>query len=311
MFKNMTHISYHVIVVLLSAALALSMPFMVSAMARKLLASWSLVENEQIFLVAIEILTAVVLILFFNFVRRAWEDRRLARVAKSAGLVLATPSRGTFIYKRRVKYMKKKQGFAREIMIIGSTGYRSFAEPGGDLHEAVQNCREAKIMLLDPLKHGAIARARSIPDPEITPEVIREQIIKSIDFLKSMRAAQKNVRLKLYADMPLLKMAILGDYAFIRHYHTGLNVRYMPEFTFKKDWNHGGLYLPMYRYFCSRWQDPDIPEYDLDSDELVYRDRTGSEVLREAFNEITMTYDARHDAGHMTHGEIVSQYALH
>ena len=308
MFKNITHISYHVIVVFLSAALALSMPFIVSAIARKLLASWALIENEKVFLVAIEIVTAVVMILFFNLVRRAWNDRRLARMAKSAGLVQATPFRGTFIYKRRVKHMKKKLGFAREVMIIGSTGYRSFVEQEGDLHEAVQNCREAKIMLLDPLKHGAIARARSIPDPEITPEVIREQIINSIDFLKSLKASQKNVRLKLYSDMPLLKMAILGDYAFIRHYHTGLNVRQMPEFTFKNEQNHGGLYLPMYRYFLSRWQDSRIPEYDLDTDELVYRDHTGSEVARESFNEITMTYDIERktyeDHDHML------QYAL-
>jgi hypothetical protein len=282
------------------------MPSLVSAMAGKLLASWAFIENEKVFLVAIEILTAVMLILFFNLVKRAWNDRRLARMAKSAGLVQATPFRGTFIYKRRVKHMKKKLGFAREIMIIGSTGYRSFAEPEGELHEAVQNCREAKIMLLDPLKHGAIARARSIPDPEITPEVIREQIIKSIDFLKSLRAAQKTVRLKLYPDMPLLKMAILGDYAFIRHYHTGLNVRHMPEFAFKNEQNHGGLYLPMYRYFLSRWQDPHIPEYDLDADELVYRDHTGYEVMRESFNEITMTFDAERK----TFEDHILQYAL-
>jgi hypothetical protein len=308
MFKNITHLSYHVIIVLLSAALALSMPFIVSVMAGKLLASWAFIENEKVFLVAIEIFTAVLLILFFNIITRAWNDRRLARMAKSAGLVQATPSRGIFIYKRRVKNMKKRLGFAREIMIIGSTGYRSFVEQEGDLHEAVQNCREAKIMLLDPLKHGAIARARSIPDPEITPEVIREQIIQSIDFLKSLKAAQKTVRLKLYSDMPLLKMAILGDYAFIRHYHTVLNVRHMPEFAFKNEQTHGGLYLPMYRYFLSRWQDPDIPEYDLDTDELVYRDHAGYEVMRDPFNEITMTYDivrkTYEDQDHML------QYAL-
>ena len=293
MFKNITHISYHVTVVLLSAALALSMPSLVSAMAGKLLASWALIENEKMFLVALEIFTAIVLIIFFNLIRHALHDRRVSRIAKSAGLVLATPSRGLFIFKRRVKNMKKRLGFAREIMIIGSTGFRSFVEPEGDLHEAVQYCREAKIMLLDPLKHGAIARARSIPDPEITPDVIRDQIRKSIDFLKSLRAAQKTVRLKLYPDMPLLKMAILGDYAFIRHYHTGLNVRHMPEFAFKNEQKHGGLYLPMYRYFLTRWQDPDIPEYDLDTDELVYRDHMGYEVMREPFNEIAITCDAR------------------
>jgi hypothetical protein len=188
--------------------------------------------------------------------------------------------------------MKDKQEFAREIMIIGSTGCRSFVEPEGDLHEALQNCREAKIMLLDPLKHGVIARAKSIPDREITPEVIREKIIKSIDHLKSLRAAQKTVRLKLYPDMPQLKMAILGDYAYIRHCHAGLNARSIPESVFRNRGLHGGLYMPMFRYFLSRWQDPDIPEYDLDTDQLVYRNELGHEVLRESFNEIPMTFEA-------------------
>jgi hypothetical protein len=37
-----------------------------------------------------------------------------------------------------------------------------------------------------------------------------------------------------------------------------------------------------------RWNDSAIPEYDLDTDELVYRDGSGNEVKREAFNEVTM-----------------------
>jgi hypothetical protein len=36
----------------------------------------------------------------------------------------------------------------------------------------------------------------------------------------------------------------------------------------------------------------DIPEYDLDRDELVYRNRAGSELLRERFES-----DAREEAG--------------
>lgn len=288
MGKNFTHISYHVFVVLVSAALAMSLPFLVSASARKLLASWAFIENEKVFLVTIEIFTAIALILLFNAARLAWRDRKLAAAARSAGLVRATAPGGMFFghKKRKVKQMKDRQGFAREIMIVGSTGYGSFVRPGGDLCDAVQNCREAKIMLLDPREHGAIARAQSIPDPEITPEVIREQIIQSIEFLKGLRARQKTIRLKLYPDMPLLKMAILGDYVHVRHYHTGLNVRYMPEFVFKNIQHHGGLYMPLFRYFLSRWQDPGIPEYDLDTDELVYHDHMGYEVLREPFEGV-------------------------
>lgn len=282
MAKRLAHISYHVIVVLMSAALALSTPYALSAMAAGLLRAWALIENEKIFLIALEIVTAVILILLFNQIKRGWDDRRITRMAKSAGLVRATTVKGVFA-QRRMKKLKTKLGFAREVMIIGSTGCRTFADPDGDLHEALQHCREAKIMLLDPFKEGATTRARAIPDPEVTPELVREQIIKSIAFLKELRASQKEVRLKLYPDLPLLKLAVIGDYAFLQHYHTGMNVRQMPEYAFKNESQHGGLYVPLYRYFLTRWQDPSIPEYDLDTDELVYRDLLGNETVREQF----------------------------
>lgn len=289
--KRFTHISYHVIVVLMSAALALSVPFALSRTASGLLQAWAYIENEKIFLIGLELSTAVALILLFNHLRRGWEDRKGARMAKSAGLVLATPAKGIFV-QRRIKNLKRKQGFAREILLIGSTGCHSFVEPEGDLYEALQNCREAKIMLLDPFKEGAVTRARSIPDPEVTPEVIQEQIIKSIGFLKGLKAAQKEVRLKLYPELPLMKLAILGDYAFLQHYHTGLNVRHMPEYAFRNEAKHGGLYIPLSRYFLTRWQDTNIPEYDLDTDERVYRDSIGNEVLRERFPDIPQTASA-------------------
>jgi hypothetical protein len=275
-------------VVLLSAALAISVPFLASTLAGSLLRFWAVIENEKVFLVTLEISTAVALIVLFNMMERSWESRKLLRMAKSAGMVPVAPAKGMFT-KRRIRKMKSELGFAREVMIIGSTGYRSFVEREGDLHEALLNSREAKIMLLDPLKEGVLMRSRSIPDPEITPEVMREQIIRSIDYLKGLRQAQKAVTLKLYPDMPLLKLAILGDHVFLRHYHTGLNVRHMPEYAFRNEQNHGGLYMPMYRYFQTRWQDPNIPEYDLDTDEVVYRDRSGNEVSRERFSEIPMS----------------------
>lgn len=276
MNKNLIHISEHIIVLLLSAAIALSIPHMFNALAKNLLSFWAFIENEKMFLVSLEICTAVVLIILFNYMRQGWEARKLSRLATSAGLVPESSLRGLLGRKPT-----KGKGVAGDIMIIGSTGLRTFAAPEGELHHAVRNCRKAKIMLLNPLGEGAIARAKSIPDPEITPEVIREQIMESINFLKELRAGQKNIRLKLYPDMPLLKLAILGDHAFLRHYHAGLNVRKMPEYVFSSDSIHGGLYLPLYRYFLSRWDDPDIPEYDLDTDEFVLRDKAGQEIRRE------------------------------
>ncbi|UCH81271.1 MAG: hypothetical protein JSW20_01340 [Nitrospiraceae bacterium] len=45
--------------------------------------------------------------------------------------------------------------------------------------------------------------------------------------------------------------------------------------------DHGGLYSTFYQYFLSRWNDPNIFEYDLETDEIIYRERTGKELSRE------------------------------
>ncbi len=288
MVKNISHIFYHISIVILSAAVALSLPRAVSFIARKFLVYWSLIENQEIFLVSVESAVAVLLIVLLYSAGRSWRDRRFSRMARYAGLMSVTPIAG-FFARRRIRKMKEQEGFGRDIMVIGSTGFRTFTDPRGDLHKVLRNCREAKIMLLDPLREGAVIRAKSIPDPEISPEIFREQIIRSIDFLKELKASQKNMKLKLYPDMPLLKLAVLGDYIFVRYYHTGLNVRSMPEYGFKNDQNPGGLYNPFHQYFFARWNDPAIPEYDLETDELVYRDRNGSEMRRERFNETVMT----------------------
>jgi hypothetical protein len=285
--KNISHMLYHIAIIVLGAAIAFSLPETISYLAGKVLVFWGYVENEKLFLVSLEVSAAVLLILLFNHLRRSWKDRRLSRMAKSAGLALVAYTRGVFS-RRRVKELKERSGTGRDVLVIGSTGFRTFVDPEGDLHRVLQTCREAKIMLLDPLREGAVARARSIPDPDISPESFREQIIRSIDFLKGLKALQKNIKLKLYPEMPLLKLAILGDYVCVRHYHTGMNVDEMPEYVFKHDQNPGGLYNPFYQYFLSRWRDPDIPEYELETDELVYRDRTGNEVRRERFNDVEM-----------------------
>lgn len=287
MAKNVSSLLYHVGIVIVSAFIALSLPSVVSLAAQNLLAYWSLVENEETFLVTVEIVVAVLLIVALHFAGKNWMDRRLSRMARYAGLVSVTPVEG-FLARRRAKKLKEREGIARDIMVIGSTGYSTFVDPKGDLHNVLKTCREAKIMLLDPLREGATIRAKSIPDPDISPEIFREQIVRSIDFLKGLKAGQKNIRLKLYPDMPLLKMEVLGDHICVRYYHTGLNVNKMPEYVFKHDQNPGSLYSPFYQYFLARWNDPNIPEYDLDTDDLVYRDRSGNETRREKFNEVMM-----------------------
>lgn len=280
--KGPAHILYHVALIVVSAALALSLPYTAEYLANKFLVYWVLIGNEKIFLVGVELAVAVLLILLFNYAGRSFKDRRFARMARQAGLVSVSPARGA-LARWKSRLLKENQGAGREVMIIGSTGYRTFADARGDFHKVMRTCREAKVMLLNPFGEGARIRARSILDPDITPEHFREQIRRSISFLKELKAVQRSVRIKLYDEVPLLKMAISGDYLWLKHYHAGLDVQGMPEFVFRHSRNPGSLYMPLYEYFLKLWNTPGIPEYDLETDELVYRDSAGNEERREPF----------------------------
>ena len=90
-------------------------------------------------------------------------------------------------------------------------------------------------------------------------------------------------RQMLYADPPLVKMLILGDYLWLQHYHADFDVRTMPEYVLRHNRQHYGLYSLYAHYFAQRWQSTEIPQYDLDNDELVYRDTVGGEMRREQF----------------------------
>ncbi len=288
MKKNAVHMIYHAAVVVLSDALAFSLPDIIKYLTRKILLYWAFIENQELFLITTEITTAIALIILINAVVRNWGIRKRSWMARMGGLARVVPAR-SLLAKRRLKKLKEEQGAGRSVMIISSTGFRTLTEPSGDLHHVLLNCREAKIMLLNPLKDGVTARAKSLADPDVTPESFREQIIRSIDFLKGLKGIQKNIRLKLYSEVPLLKLAILGDYLCLQHYPAGRNVRTMPEYVFRHDKNQN-LFSLFYQYFVTRWLDPAIPEYDLETDEFVYRDRSGNEVRREQFNEILMEY---------------------
>ncbi|MCZ6781230.1 MAG: hypothetical protein O7C73_06270 [Nitrospirae bacterium] len=269
---------YHIALVSLSAGIALSLPFV----AQGFLTQWARIQNEGAFLLSAEITVAIVLIVFFNHLSRSIKYRKLAKAASGAGLVYFFPAGGRMA-QRRIKTLIHRHGLARNVMIIGSTG-STFVDPQGDSHAVVKDCLGAKIMLLNPCSEDARIRARSILHPDITLESLKEQARKSVEFLKLLKAAQKNVKLKFYSDDPNVKLAILGDHIWLQHYHTSLDVQTMPVYVFKHNPKDHGLYTVFYQHFVKRWESPEIPEYDLETDELVYRGGHGIEERREKFH---------------------------
>jgi len=279
-----SHIISHIAIIAISASIALSLPYTVGVIAQKFLVYWAFIGNEKIFMLTIEIVTAVFLIGIFNYIGWIWRERRRAAMARVAGLVSVSSSRGAFARKRS-RNLKEDQGIARDIMVIGSTGYRTFATSDGELHSIVRNCRKARIMLLNPCSEGATVRAKSIIDPEITPSRLAGQIRESIVFLRELKSVQKDIRLKLYAHAPFLKLTLTGDYIWVKHYHGGHDVMGMPEYVFRHIQNPGSLYGIFHQYFQNQWNNPAIPEYDFETDQLIYRDTSGNEVKREGLWE--------------------------
>ena len=168
-------------------------------------------------------------------------------------------------------------------MVIGSSGYDTLRDQVGDLSTVLDKCLGANIMLVNPLSQGASARIRAIADPMMSIEKYREGVRQSIELLKRLQAVGKSVKLKLYSDPPLLKLVILGDYLWMQHYHTDLDIQEMPEYVLRHNSKDHGLYTLCYQYFVQRWERTEIPEYDLETDELVYRNKKGGEVRREQF----------------------------
>jgi hypothetical protein len=262
----------------LSAGIALLLP----AGAKHFLSFWSRVEHDKLSLIAVEMMVAILLIVCLNYFRRSMRDRTLAMVATGAGLVSFFPRR-TRGAQRNIKRLKEEHGTGRTISVIGSSGHSTFVDQVGDLSSVLDKCLGARIMLVNPYSQEASARIQAINHPEFTLDTFREEVRQSIQLLKRLKAMGKAVKLKLYSDAPLIKLVILGDYLWLQHYHADLDVQTMPEYVLRHNRKDHGLYTLYAHYFVQRWESDEIPEYDLDTDELVYRNGTGNEIRRERF----------------------------
>jgi hypothetical protein len=262
----------------LSAGIALLLP----AGAKHFLSFWSCVEHDKLSLIAVEVTVAILLIVCLNYFRRSMRDRTLAMVATGAGLVSFFPRR-TRGAQRNIKRLKEEHGTGRTISVIGSSGHSTFVDQVGDLSSVLDKCLGARIMLVNPYSQEASARIKAINHPEFTLDTFREEVRQSIQLLKRLKAMGKAVKLKLYSDAPLIKLVILGDYLWLQHYHADLDVQTMPEYVLRHNRKDHGLYTLYAHYFVQRWESDEIPEYDLDTDELVYRNGTGNEIRRERF----------------------------
>jgi hypothetical protein len=278
--QGIHHAFSHVVITLLAMGIAFSLP----VVAKNILFYWPKIEANAQLLLITEISFATLLVLLLNISKMAWDGRRSLRMNKIASLVYAREGRG-WVSRWRERDMRKKLASARDVYIMSITGYDTFSSENCKLQQTLEQSYEIRVMLANPYGEGAANRARSLENPEAMLQTFRHETEVSIAYLSKLAAAGKKIKLKLYEEQPFWKLVVTGEYVWVQYCHEGHEVKTQPEYVFGLQ--HGnpqrGFFAPFYKYFLDQWNDPQHPEFNFDTNELVYRNGDGNETRRAAF----------------------------
>jgi hypothetical protein len=269
----------HGAVTILAVAIAFSLPGFANYILNEW---WPEVESNSNLLLATEIALASVLAIVFNLAAIAWDHRQRVLTARLASLVHARNAGAGWWARRRERALVNQLTTARDAFVLTLTGYETLVAQDSLLREVIGKAYEIRVMLINPVGQGLRQRAESLP-PEITVLTLHTEIEASIGALAALRKFGKKVKLKFYDEEPFWKLVVLGDYIWVQHCHSGFAVKDQPEYVFAlqhREPRHG-LFVPFYMIFLDHWNDPRHPEYDFDTNELVYRDAGGKETARE------------------------------
>jgi hypothetical protein len=289
LLHSLQQILSHGVITLLAVAIAFSLP---QAAKYILFEWWPVAERDPNLLLATEIGMASVLVLLFNFVKIVWGNRQRVAMAKLTALAYARNERHDWLSRRRERALVKRLSAARDAYILTLTGHDTFVDEGSPLRTALKAAYEIRVMLVNPVGAGLRRRIDTLP-PEVTLLSFHKEIEASIAYLAELRKAGKKITLKFYEHEPFWKVIVFGDHVWVQHCHSGYEVKHQPEYVFSLQHRNPreGLYVPFYMHFLDQWSQPGHPEYDFDTNELVYRDDAGNECRRAALGvPINSTY---------------------
>ena len=279
LWTGLRQIFSHGVITVLAVVIAFSLPGIANFILNEW---WPHVEGNANLLLATEIGLASILALLFNLAKVAWDHRQGVLIARLASLMHARSAGAGWWSRRRERALVRQLPAARDAFILTLTGYDTFVADDSLLRGVIEKAYEIRVMLVNPAGRALRERADSLP-PEITALSLHNEIEATIGYLSGLRKFGKSVKLKFYEDEPFWKLIVLGDYVWVQHCHSGFAVRQQPEFVFAlqhRELRHG-LFVPFYMVFLNQWNDARHPEYDFDTNELVYRDASGKETGRD------------------------------
>jgi hypothetical protein len=268
--SGLRQILSHGTVTVLAVAIAFSLPGFANYILNEW---WPEVESNATMLLWTEIALASVLALVFNMATIAWDHRQRVLTARLASLVHARNANPGWWSRRRERALVSQLTTARDAFVLTLTGYDTLVAEDSVLRPVIDKAYEIRVMLVNPVGQGLRQRAESLPS-DVTVLTLHTEIEATIGALSALRKYGKKVKLKFYDEEPFWKIVVLGDYLWVQHCHSGFVVREQPEYVFALQHTEPrhGLFVPFYMIFLNYWNDPRHPEYDFDTNELVYRD---------------------------------------
>jgi hypothetical protein len=279
---GMRQVLLHIFVAVLAVVIAFSLPMFAEYV---LFQWWPRVAQNANLLIATEVGLAATLVLLFNAVHIAWDDRSKVRAADMAALVYAR-NHSNWLARWRERRLVSHLPATRDAFMLTLTGFDTFAAKTSLLRDQLSTAYDIRVLLLNPSARSAQRRVNSLP-AEVTLRTFAGEVEASLAYLRSLIMLGKKVTVKFYEQEPFWKVAVLDDHVWVQYCHSGVEVKNEPEFVFalNRDNPRLGLFVPFYMYFLDRWEDPRHPEFDFESRELVYRDNLGNEIKRETLHD--------------------------
>ena len=270
----------HALVTVLAIVIAFSLPKIAEYV---LFQWWPRVAADPGLLMATEVGLAASLVLLFNALHLAWQDRLKVRAADMASLVYAS-HRKNWLARWRERKLSGQFHATRDAYILTLTGYDTFTGKSSLLRDQLSTAYEIRVLLMNPYARSAEKHVNTLPDG-VTLRAFSDEVEASLVHLRALILNGKKVTVKFYEHKPFWKVAVLGDHVWVQYCHSGVEIKHEAEFVFALNRANPrlGLFVPFYMYFLDRWEDSRHPEYDFATGELVYRDGTGGEIRREVF----------------------------
>lgn len=224
----------------------------------------------------LSIFLAIVITIFIIGKRISNWGKNTFKIGKNTKIFYFRPNIHVVDKTENTKFLLEQCKVAKDICILGATGYRTFARKDSEsiapLREVLEDITgEIKILLFHPKGQFTISRANALGVPL---DDYQREIMNSINFLKELKNKGENIALKLYMQRPIWKMIILDNFMWLQYYHPKKHVERMPVYGISRSQKKEeySLFDPLYGVFQKKWYHDGNPTYDFNTGEAVSPD---------------------------------------